>query len=210
MLGFPPISAHGLEARIGAARLSIRRPLVRVQPGSLDSSISSTKGRNVRRIFFGIVAGALALSACGDDPTGPRPPNLVGTYDGSWSVTVEGPGVEPMAEACPGAVSVTDQAGGAFEGTYTQAASEGCDAASGFVTGTVTSDGTVSMLLGASGGGGPGFEESTGCTLLSAEDRYTGSWTDGALEFETHLTALCPETGDVTVTWTYAFAGARD
>lgn len=161
----------------------------------------------MRVAFLGVTVGLLTLAACGDDATGPALPNLVGTYTGAWTVTVEGAGLDPTTEICPGAVTVAEQSGGAFQGSYTQAESEGCDAASGFVTGTVTADGAVSILLGASGGGGPGFEESTGCTIQSAEDRYTGAWADGTLSFDTSLTALCPDSGDVVVTWTFAFAG---
>jgi len=150
--------------------------------------------------------GLLTLAACGDDPTGPA----VGTYDGTWTVTVEGPGLEPTIDVCGGSVTVTEQSGSTFEGTFSQAASEDCDAASGFVTGTITPEGEVSLLLGASGGGGPGFEESTGCTILSADGWYTGSWAATTLAFETSLTAVCPDTGDVTVTWTFAFEGSRD
>lgn len=160
----------------------------------------------MRHVFFGVTVAILALAACGDDPTGP----VVGTYDGTWTVTVEGQGLEPTTDVCAGTVTVAEQSGRVFEGTYTQVASDVCDAGNGFVTGTVTADGEVALLLGASGGGGPAFEESTGCTLLSADDWYVGSWTAGTLSFETSLTALCPETGDVTLTWTYAFEGSRD
>lgn len=153
--------------------------------------------------------GLLNLAACGDDPAGPTPPNLVGTYDGSWAVTVEGPGLEPTVDVCGGTVTVEEQSGGAIQGTFTQAESVDCDAAAGFVTGTVTTDGEVSLLLGASGGGGSGFEESTGCTILTAEDRYTGSFVGDTLSFDTALNAVCPDSGDVTVTWTFAFEGSR-
>jgi len=162
----------------------------------------------MRLPFLLVTFGALVLAACGDDATGPAPPNLVGAYDGTWTVTVEGSGLETTTEDCAGTVSITEQSGGAFQGAFSQAASEICDAASGSVTGTVTSDGGVSLLLGASGGGGPGFEESTGCTILSADDRDVGSWADGTLSFDTSLTAECPESGSTPVTWTFAFAGS--
>jgi hypothetical protein len=163
----------------------------------------------MRLAFLCVTVGILALAACGDnDPTGPAAPNLVGAYDGTWTVTVEGPGLETTTQVCPGTVTVTEQSGGVFEGTFSQSASEGCDAGSGFVTGAVAADGAVSLLLGASGGGGPAFEESTGCTILSADDRYTGSYAEGALSFETSLTAQCPESGSVTVVWTFAFSGS--
>jgi len=161
-------------------------------------------------MFFGVTVAALMLAACGDDPTGPVPPNVVGTYVGTWTVTVEGPGLEPTIDTCGGSVTVGEQSGRTFQGTFSQDASEDCDAASGFVTGTITTDGEVSVLLGASGGGGPGFEESTGCTILAAEDRYTGAYVGGTLSFDTGLTAVCPDTGDITVTWTFAFEGSRD
>ncbi len=164
----------------------------------------------MRLAFICVSVGVFTLAACGDDPTGPVPPNLVGTYDGTWTVTVEGPGIEPTADVCGGAVTVGEQSGGTFQGTYSQTADADCDAANGFVTGTVTADGEISVLLGASGGGGPGFEESTGCTIQSAENRYTGSFIDGTLSFDTSLTAVCPDTGDVTVTWTFAFEGSWD
>lgn len=153
------------------------------------------------------MVGVLSLAACGDDdPTGLGYPNLVGVHDGTWTTTVEGSGLETTTQVCAGSVTVTDQSGGAFEGTFTQSASEDCDAASGFVTGAITTDGTVTILLGASGGGGPAFEESTGCTIISADGSYSGSYSDGNLSFETSLTARCPESGSVDVVWTFAFA----
>ena len=149
------------------------------------------------------------LAACGDDdPTGLGFPNIVGTYDGNWTTMVEGEGLDTTTEICPGTVTVTEQSGGAFEGTFSQSEIEECSAGAGFVTGTVTTDGSVTVLLGASGGGGPAFEESTGCTIQSAAGSYRGTWTDGALTFDTSLTARCPESGDTDVIWTFAFEGS--
>jgi hypothetical protein len=157
--------------------------------------------------FLCVTVGILSLAACGDDdPTGPAAPNLIGVHDGTWTTTVEGSGLETRTQVCAGEVTVTEQSGGLFEGTFSQTASEDCDAGTGFVTGSVTADGTVTILLGASGGGGPAFEESTGCTILSADGSYSGSYAEGMLSFETSLTARCPETGSVNVVWTFAFA----
>ena len=163
----------------------------------------------MRIAFLCITVGMLSLAACGDDdPTGPIGPNLVGSYDGTWTITVERPGLEPTIQVCDGVVTVTEQSGGVFEGTFSQTASEDCEAATGFVTGAVTADGAVTVLLGASGGGGPGFEESTGCTILSADGSYSGSYDEETLSFETSLTARCEETGSITVVWTFAFSGS--
>jgi len=162
----------------------------------------------MRLAFLCITVGMLSLVACGDDPVGPIGPNLVGTYNGTWTITVEGPGLEPTIQVCAGSVTVTEHSGRVFEGTFSQAASEDCEAATGFVTGTVTEGGDVTVLLGASGGGGPAFEESTGCNILSAEDSYTGSYSEGTLSFETSLSALCPQRGNATVVWTFDFSGS--
>jgi hypothetical protein len=151
----------------------------------------------------------LSLTACwGDDPTGPIGPNLVGAYNGTWTITVEGPGLEPTIQVCAGRVTVTEHSGRVFEGTFSQTASEDCEAATGFVTGTITADGAVTVLLGASGGGGPAFEESTGCTILSADNWYSGSYAEETLSFETSLTARCEETGSIPVVWTFTFTGS--
>ena len=162
----------------------------------------------MRLAFLCITVGMLSLVACGDDPVGPIGPNLVGTYNGTWTITVEGPGLEPTVQVCAGSVTVTEHSGRIFEGTFSQAASEDCEDATGFVTGTVTADGDVRVLLGASGGGGPAFEESTGCNIVSADDAYTGAYSEGTLSFDTSLTALCPESGDIPVVWTFAFSGS--
>jgi hypothetical protein len=161
------------------------------------------------RIAISIVlVGIISLGACSDDdPTGLGLPNLVGTYEGSWTVTVQGPGLEPTVETCPGSVTVDEQSGEVFEGTFSQTAAGECEAGSGFVTGAVMADGAVTILLGASGGGGPAFEESTGCTLLSAENSYTGFYAGDVLSFDTSLTARCPDSGDTILTWTYSFEG---
>jgi hypothetical protein len=111
----------------------------------------------MRLAFLCITVGMLSLAACGDDgPTGPIGPNLVGTYEGTWTITVEGPGLEPTIQVCVGEVTVTEHSGRVFEGTFSQTASEDCETATGFVTGTVTDDGEVTVRLGASGGGWPG------------------------------------------------------
>ena len=154
------------------------------------------------------LVGIISLVACSDDdPTGLGLPNLVGTYEGSWTVTVQGPGLEPTVETCPGSVTVDEQSAEVFEGTFSQTAVGECEAGSGFVTGAVMADGAVTILLGASGGGGPAFEESTGCTLLSAESSYTGFYAGDVLSFDTSLTARCPDSGDTILTWTYSFEG---
>lgn len=163
----------------------------------------------MRRRFLLVTLGILTLAACGDDdPTGLGIPNVIGTYAGTWTTTVEGEGLDTTMEVCPGSVTVTEQSGGAFEGTFTQSEIGECSAGDGFVTGTVTTDGSVTVLLGASGGGGPAFEESTGCTIQSADGSYRGTWVDGELTFDTSLTARCPETGDTDVIWTFDFAGS--
>ena len=163
----------------------------------------------MRPAFLCFTVGLLALAACGDDdPTGLMTPNLVGTHDGTWTVTVQRPELEPTTQFCAGRVTVTEQSDGIFEGTFSQTASEDCEDATGFVTGVVTADGAVTVLLGASGGGGPAFEESTGCNIVSADDAYTGSYAEETLSFETSLTALCPETENIPVVWTFAFSGS--
>ena len=162
----------------------------------------------MRRALALFTVGTIALAACGDDTTGPIGPNLVGTYDGTWTITEEEPGLEPAIQVCPGEVTVTEHSGRVFEGTFSQFAGEDCEDATGFVTGVVTEDGAVTVVLGASGGGGPAFEESTGCTILSADDSYTGSYSEGTLSFETSLSALCPQRGNATVVWTFAFSGS--
>ena len=163
----------------------------------------------MRLRLLGSTLVILLLAACGDDdPTGLGFPNVVGTYDGNWTTTVEGEGLDTTAEICPGTVTVTEQSGSAFEGTFSQSEIGECSAGDGFVTGTITADGSVTVLLGASGGGGPAFEESTGCTIQSAEGSYRGTWADGELTFDTSLTARCPESGDTDVIWTFAFAGS--
>jgi hypothetical protein len=154
-----------------------------------------------------ITVTVLSIAACGgDDPTGPAGLNLLGSYEGRWTTTVEGSGLETTTDVCAGEVTVTEQSGGFFEGTFSQAESENCDAATGFVTGAVTADGTVTVLLGASGGGGPAFEESTGCTIVSSDGSYSGTYEEGALSFGLSLTARCPETGTTDVIWTFSFA----
>ncbi len=163
----------------------------------------------MRRTYFWFTVAALLLAACGDDDsTGPNVPNLLGTYEGTWTTTVEGSGLETSVFVCPGTVTVTDQSTGVFEGTFSQTGTEDCEAGDGFVTGTYTADGAITVLLGAPGGGGPAFEESTGCTIVTADDRYTGAYADGTLSFDPSLTARCPESGDVDVVWTFAFDGS--
>ena len=163
----------------------------------------------MRPMLLSVSVAMLTLAACADDDLmAPVGPNLVGTYDGTWTITEEEPGLDPVVQVCPGDVRVNEHSGRVFEGTFSQFANDDCEDADGFVTGVVTEDGAVSVLLGASGGGGPAFEESTGCNILSADDSYTGSYSEGTLSFDTSLSALCPDRGNATVVWTFAFSGS--
>ena len=155
------------------------------------------------------MAAVVSLTACwDDDPVGPDAPDLVGTFQGAWTHTISGEGLETTVRTCAGDITVTEQSGAVFNGVFSQTASEDCDEASGFVDGIIRSDGTMTVILGASGGGGSAFEESTGCTIVSAAPAYAGTYVAGTISLETSLTARCPGTGDADVMFTFAFDSA--
>ena len=152
-----------------------------------------------------------ALAACGGDgptePKEPQIPNLVGTYDGSWTYTASAPGYQTETTICSGRITVQSQSGGSFTGTYSQASSQDCGAESGNLSGNVAAGGALTMGVSPASGG-PTWEERTGCTITAAASQYSGSYVGGVLSCGASFTATCPQMGDVTLTMQIDFSGS--
>lgn len=147
----------------------------------------------------------------GEGITGPTIPNIVGSYSGDWSLTVEDQETGDSATAsCPGSVNVDSQSQGSFSGSYRIDAAGDCDTSdSGTVAGEVRSDGGVNLSLGSASGSSSDFEEITGCTVTSGDSQLTGS-VNGSMSIDAQFYADCPDGsgGTFPTRWVMRFSGS--
>jgi hypothetical protein len=154
----------------------------------------------------------LLVPACGgDDATGPgdntpQVPNLVGSYDGNFTYTISAPGYQTESESCPARITVANQSGGSFSGTFSQTSTANCMAESGTIQGNVEVGGALTMSA-AYTSSGPTWEERTGCTVLSSDTHYSGSYVGGIFSCSYTMTASCPQASNVTITMNVGFRG---
>ena len=139
----------------------------------------------------------LAVAACGsgDGPTGPSYPTVTGTYNGNWSMELEVQSTGASARAlCPGSITISSENQGQISGSYIMQAAGDCDSSdSGNVSGTVRTDGGVSLGLSSPGGNPNEFGDLTGCTVTSGDSQMTGTITQGRLDVDASFFADCPD-----------------
>jgi len=152
------------------------------------------------------------LSACGggDDTTGPSVPDVRDTYGGTWVLDVELQATgESDSAGCPGSITIDSQDGRQISGSFIiRGDGDDCSAESGEVTGTVRTDGGVSLALRTPGGNPDEFEELTGCTVTSGDSRLSGSIVGDRMQVEATFFADCVIQGQIWATrWTVSFSG---
>lgn len=158
------------------------------------------------------LALALVLAGCGgsEGPTGPTYPDVTGTYSGAWTLQVEEQSSGQSAQSvCPGSITLSSQNQGSVSGSYIMEAGGDCDSSdSGNVSGTVRTDGAVSLGLSSPGGNASEFSELTGCTVTSGDSQMTGTITGTRLEVNASFFATCVFDGQSYETrWTLEFDG---
>lgn len=166
-----------------------------------------------------IVLLALSVLACGkDSPTspqssGPRYPSVAGTYRSSTMFTgtlTQLSTGQRIRVTCNGSVTI-QQTGSRLSGSYLV---EGCstDASivgSGTITGTLQTDGGVS-LRGRSGSGGNNLDAilaAIGCATIGADSAFSGRISGRNLNVEANATVQCIQFG--TLTWREQWRGSR-
>lgn len=173
----------------------------------------------IRRLFTtSLLAGVavLTVGACGngggDDVTGPTIPNIVGSYSGDWTLTVENRNTgESASVSCPGNINIDSQNEGSFSGSYNINAAGDCDTSdSGTVAGQVRSDGGVNLGLGSASGSSASFEDITGCTVTSGDNQLTGNVSGGTMNIDAEFFADCPDNagGTFPTRWVFEFSGS--
>lgn len=161
-----------------------------------------------------LAAALVALTAgCGGDgPTGPTIPDIVGSYGGDWSLTVENRDTgESATVTCPGSITVDSQSEGSFSGSYRIDAEGDCDTSdSGTVDGDVRSDGGINLTLGSASGSTADFEDITGCTVTEGDSELTGSVSGGSMTIDAEFFADCPDGsgGTFPSRWVVEFSGS--
>jgi hypothetical protein len=121
----------------------------------------------------------IILAACGGDAsngmTDPTFPNVQGTYTGAWSLrlTLVATG-DQLTISCPGSITLSSQNGSSLGGSFLYTQTADCTAASGTVSGTLRTDGGVTLSFTIPGSNSS-LEDVTGCGLVSEDDAMSGS-----------------------------------
>ena len=153
-----------------------------------------------------VAAVATAGIACDDEPSGPGAaglPDIVGTYGGTWEITIEVPASGQAAVfTCPGIAGVSSlEPDGSFTGVWTQGTAPNCTVEFGSLAGRVMPDAalTISEFTNESG---LTFEESTGgqCTLQPGAESYSGTANGYLFEISRTVLADCQGT-EFRFTW---------
>jgi hypothetical protein len=135
--------------------------------------------RRARSPSWWVLALPIILAACGGDAsngmTDPTFPNVRGTYTGAWSLrlTLVATGNQ-LTITCPGSVTLATQDGPSLGGSFLYTPTADCTAASGTVSGTVRTDGGITLSFTIPGSNSS-LEDITGCAVVSEDDAMTGS-----------------------------------
>jgi hypothetical protein len=179
-----------------------------------DARTSMVSNRHGMGAALGAALIALLAACGGDDPSGPTgsAPDVVGTYDGSWSFrfTYTSTGAEEEV-ICPGVLSIVLQRpDGTFTGTWAeQPEGEDCHESSGTLSGIIEPDGDVTIVSLKSDvvGGGTTLEEYTDgeCATTSLADAYRGVADGSTFQISYTIAGDCGAVGPVE--WVTTFSG---
>lgn len=108
-----------------------------------------------RRLFIGVIAAALGLSACEDDTPLGNVDDFEGRYEGTWTLSWEtnNPLVNPPGETsfCPGSITLGDHFRGTFNGAFLildeDDCADGSPVSGQVVDGRVRVDGGVNFTM---------------------------------------------------------------
>lgn len=169
------------------------------------------EGRRLAPLLSAVLV-VLTAACGGDDPTGPSIPDIIGSYGGEWSLTVENRNTgESATVTCPGSITVDSQTEESFSGSYRIDAEGDCDTSdSGTVDGDVRSDGGINLSLGSASGSTADFEDITGCTVTEGDSELTGNISGGSMTIDAEFFADCPDGsgGTFPSRWVFEFSGS--
>jgi len=139
-------------------------------------------------------------------------PNGVGSYAGTAVAHARLSTGQTYSISCPIDIAVATQSDDDFSGSFTLRDSDDCDTESGTVTGTVQTDGAVSLVADTPGGGANVFEDAaarTGCTLVSGSGDFRGAVSGGLLSASGNAVYRCPKFFNVRADVDVSISAAR-
>jgi hypothetical protein len=139
-----------------------------------------------------LLAGLIALTACGSPTTPEGFPELTGEYAATLTAeftSVPG-GVQTSGIPCTATIRVSRQAGEAFEGTYDRGFP--CVRATYPLSGTVQRNGALTVDVAGGAGSFQGFDQ---CRRDSGDERWRGEVDDDDLTLRIAAVLSCPQTG---------------
>jgi hypothetical protein len=175
--------------------------------GSTDDTMHAMRRASPPRIAFVrrvlMAVPLLVAVACSESespapgpPTGPTIPSIGGTYASSsmWRFEqnrVSGGPQPPLT--CAGGLTIANQLGESFSGTFF-VSDPACGSAGGnVVAGTLRSDGTVTF--GLTSGDGNFLTAAFGCTYVSGDTVMTGTLVGNDLQARSSTVMTCPNAG---------------
>ncbi|MFN2384169.1 MAG: hypothetical protein ABR559_07900 [Gemmatimonadota bacterium] len=150
---------------------------------------------------YKVVGGMLlaaSLGACGGGggggPTGPPSRSIQGSYDVDHTIVFNLGGFNITFE-CTGTLVVITAGSGTFAGTLELDPCDGVtdEPVSGPVTGTVAANGALTLQLSGQAALVEVLEEE-GCTVISADEAYAGSFTGSRIVADYDAVASCDGT----------------
>jgi hypothetical protein len=172
--------------------------------------------RKARSRLWWVLALPIILAACGGDAsngmTDPSFPNVRGTYTGSWGLrlTLVATG-DQLTISCPGSVTLSTQEGPSLGGSFLYTQTADCNAASGTVSGTLRTDGGVTLSFTIPGSNSS-LEDVTGCGVVSEDDAMTGSVAGNQMNVSGNAVLDCLDPATLItfrVNLTLSFSGNR-
>jgi hypothetical protein len=143
----------------------------------------------------------------GGGPTGPQFANIRGAHEGGWTIVLQEASTGATETfICPGSVTVTSQSGSGFSGTFAIRSTVDCEPVFGTFTGTLRSDGGITVVVGDGPGG---IEDLIGCIVISGDSSFAGSVQGSQMSHVTAVTDCDLDGQTVRITWTITFNGTR-
>ena len=133
--------------------------------------------------------GVSLISACDPNFTGPSGgnesaasavvfPSVVGSYTGTAAARVKTSIGWNHDVSCPVSINIATQAGDNFSGSVVLQNANGCKSETGTLSGSVGTDGTLTLSADTPGGGANVFEDGaarSGCTLVASSGTFSGT-----------------------------------
>lgn len=141
----------------------------------------------MRKGLFAVLALALGLGACSDDPSGPDQ-SLVGSYTVTQTGSATASGLGTLfSVACTGTLDITSQNGGNFSAQMSLDESGTCPGADTSFSGTISGN-QVTILADPAESVG---EIPPECTVINLDENLSGTFDGNRIEVDAEGSADC-------------------